>query len=173
MFKIILDQIAFKKIGMSEYDKLSFIQVWVLFALISIATSYIAGGSLGLWALNAVFGALTVYAIYMFLAFWFKKRDLWNGNGNILGLMITSSAIDILYIPAFLIHPALAGLLFVFSFAIAVNALKGALNISISQVLIAFLMASIVGVIVSIALGFLMENIAPALDIELPPVAEM
>ncbi|TQV63341.1 MAG: hypothetical protein FNT15_04050 [Sulfurovum sp.] len=173
MFKIILDQIAFRKIGMGEYDKLSSTGVWVLFLLVSVATSYTVGASLGLWTLNAIFGALIAYVIYRFLAFWFKKRGLWNGNGNILGLMITSSAIDILMIPALMTHPALAGLLFVISLAIAVNALKCALNISISQILIAFFIALIVAVIVMIPLSFLMQIIAPAIGIELPPMAEM
>jgi hypothetical protein len=168
MYKIILDQIAFRKIDMSEYDKLASLGVWILFLLVSIATSYRVEASLGLWALEAIFGALVVYGLYLFLAFWFKKRGLWDGNGNILGLMITSSAIDLLFIPTVMIHPVLAGLFFLFSIAIAVNALKGALNIKISQILIAFLIAFVLGFIVTIPLTFLIGFIATSLGIEFP-----
>jgi len=172
MFKIILDQIAFKKINMSEYDKLSSSGVWVLFLLVSVASSYITGASLGFWALNAIFGALTMYACgYRFIAFWFKKRGLWDGNGNILGMMITSGAICILYLPAMIIHPDLWLLILIPAVAIGVNAYKHALNISISQVLIAWLVSFVIMVIAIIPLMILMQIIAPVLGIEVP--AEM
>jgi hypothetical protein len=89
------------------------------------------------------------------------------------GLFITSSAIDILFIPALMIHPALAGLLFIISLTIGINAIRGALNIKISQILIAILIGLIVAVIVMIPLSIIMEIIAPVLGIELPPVPEM
>ncbi len=173
MYKIILDQIAFKKINMSEYDKLSSLEMWILFFLVSVATSYSEEASLGLWALNTIFGAFVVYGIYLFLAFWFKRRGLWDGNGNILGLMITSSAMDILVAPAMMIHPILVGLLFLLSVAISVNALKGALDISISQILIVFLITLVVAFIIMIPLGFLIEMISTSLGIELPPIQEV
>jgi len=173
MFKIILDQIAFRKIDISEYAKLSSAGVWLLFLFVSISTSYTPETTLGYWALSSIFGALGVYVMYLFLAFWFKKRGLWDGNGNMFGLFITSSAIDILFIPALMIHPALAGLFFIISLTIGINAIRGALNIKISQTLIAILIGLIVAVIVMIPLSIIMEIIAPVLGIELPPVPEM
>jgi hypothetical protein len=173
MFSIIIDQLRFKKLPMVEYNKVSSLGMWSLFALIAVSVGYMPESSVEFWILNTIMSAVSVFLGYKFLGFLLKKRELWDGTGNLFGLFVTSSAIDVLAVPSFLVHPALGMILFILSLFVGVNAFKGALDIKLSRIIVVFVMTFVVVMVLGIIVGFAGGFLAETLGIELPPIPEM
>lgn len=157
MFSIIVDQLRFKKLPLSEYESISTGMAWMWMVLIGIVMNsdiliYDRNG-FAAFGVAVIFQTLGVYAAYLIMAWWLKKQNHFDGNGNLWGLVATASTIDMIAPFVVMVHPMAMAVFAIASLAVFYNALKSGLRLGTKSTVIAILVVTISAVLLSILVG--------------------
>jgi hypothetical protein len=157
MFSIIVDQLRFKKLPISEYESISAGMAWMWMVLIGIVMNsdiliYDRNG-FAAFGVAVIFQTLGVYVAYLIMAWWLKKQSHFDGNGNLWGLVATASTIDMIAPFVVMVHPMGMAVFAIASLAVFYNALKSGLKLGTKSAVIAILVVTISAVLLSILVG--------------------
>ena len=156
MFSIIVDQLRFKKLPISDYAGISSVMAWVWMVLIGVVINsdiLLYGKDIVAFGIAVVLQTLGVYAAYLIMAWWLKKQGHFDGNGNLWGLFATASTIDVIAPFVTMVHPMAMVIFVIASFSVFFNALKSGLSLGTKSTVIAILVVTISAVFLSMLVG--------------------
>lgn len=156
MFSIIVDQLRFKKLPISEYESIPTWMAWIWMVLIGVVINseiLFYGRDAFAFGVAVVFQTLGVYVAFLIMAWWLKKQGLFDGNGNLWGLIATASTIDIVVPFVAMLHPIAMVVFAIASFSVFYNALKSGLSLGTKSTVIAILVVTISAVLLSMLVG--------------------
>jgi len=166
MFNVALDLLRLRARPMADFNfpiGQSVILLFIIGLLIGLDPSMSAEGMppligvmIGLIAIGFMF-----FAGVPFIGWWLKRKNYWNGEGNLFNILVASSLIDI--VPLTL---AISGIPFLFIFPLDIyslwvvgNAIKGATQSSIGYAISGLLLWTVIGFtvvgLVGALIGFL------------------
>jgi hypothetical protein len=157
MFSIIVNQLRFKKLPISEYESISAGMAWMWMVLIGIVMNsdvlLYDRNAFAAFGVAVIFQTLGVYSAYLIMVWWLKKQDHFDGNGNLWGLIATASTIDIVVPFVAMLHPIAMVVFAIASFFVFYNALKSGLSLGTKSTVIAILVVTGSVVLLSILFG--------------------
>jgi len=146
MFSIIIDQLRFKKLSISEYDRISMMVAWVWMVLIGMVMNsdiLLYDKNIFAFGISVILQTTGIYIAYLIMVWWLKKQAYYDGNGNLWGLVVTASTVDMATPLITLSHPIIMVIFAVASFAVFYNALKSGLNLEAKATVIAILVVTV------------------------------
>jgi len=146
MFSIIIDQLRFRKLHIGEYDRISMMVAWVWMVLIGMVVNsdiLLYDKNLFVFGVSVILQTIGIYIAYLIMVWWLKKQAYYDGNGNLWGLVVTASTVDMATPFITLSHPIVMVIFAVASFAVFYNALKSGLNLEAKATVITILVVTV------------------------------
>ena len=146
MFSIIIDQLRFKKLHIGEYDRISMMVAWVWMVLIGMVVNsdiLLYDKDFFAFGVSVILQTIGIYIAYLVMVWWLKKQTYYDGNGNLWGLVVTASTVDMVTPLIALSHPIVMVIFAVVSFAVFYNALKNGLNLEAKATVITILVVTV------------------------------
>lgn len=158
MFSIIIDQLRFRKLPIGEYDRISTIVAWAWMVLIGMGMNgdiLLYEKNLFAFGVSVILQTIGIYIAYLIMVWWLKKQAYYDGNGNLWGLVVTASTVDMAAPFIALSHPIVMVIFAVASFAVFYNALKSGLNLEVKATVIAILVVTVFVLILGALAGMI------------------
>ena len=158
MFSIIIDQLRFKKLHIGEYDRISMMVAWVWMVLIGMVMNsdiLLYDKIFFAFGISVILQTIGIYIAYLIMVWWLKRQAYYDGNGNLWGLVVTASTIDMATPLIALSHPIIMVIFAVVSFAVFYNALKSGLNLEAKATVITILVVTVFVLILGALAGMI------------------
>jgi len=158
MFSIIIDQLRFKKLHIGEYDRISTIVAWVWMVLIGMVMNsdiLLYDKIFFAFGISVILQTIGIYIAYLIMVWWLKRQAYYDGNGNLWGLVVTASTVDMATPLIALSHSIIMVIFAVVSFAVFYNALKSGLNLEAKATVITILVVTVFVLILGALAGMI------------------
>jgi hypothetical protein len=170
MTAVIVNQLKLRDVPISAYAEISSQKAWFWMALIIAVMNIgvLMQGEAFIYLGSIMIMLVGIYIGCRIVGWWLASRGYYDGSGNLWGLFVTASTIDMASPLFAMIHPGVSILGMLYSLAIFANALKSGLGLSDRATLVALVLPILSALAVIFVAGVLFGFIAAAAGLPMP-----